>query len=108
MKIQRILFLLVSFFLLCTSAIGQSKFELIVEIEGNNIKHLDIDLLLGKVYYEHEFTYKATKKDDLFVFTGEVKYPYLCEIMVDSTNYTREFLIHPGVNRIKIRKVNRD
>lgn len=98
--------LLFFFILLKINAFCQQDFVLNIQVEDLGGAEVALLPVLDESYYEMPLKVEQEKQNNIQVFKGELMYPYLCELLIDSVSYSPPFLVHPGDNKLKIIKVN--
>lgn len=90
-------------------AYGQLDFNLLIEVEGTDVENIYLDIALDSSYYESIYDFEQSRTDSKdFLFKGQLDYPYLYELKIDSFYFTDSFVVYPGMNRIKLKKVGND
>jgi len=100
-KIVIVILLLLHF-----GAKAQSNFELRINMEQLDVKNLSLSQALDDKFYEKKLNASSKVDGAYFHFKGDIVYPYLFELMIDSGSYSSPFILYPGTNDIKLVLIN--
>lgn len=105
MRIKTNVFLLSIFLYFSCSA--QEKFVLKVSTDNSKVKTLDLQQAMAPSFYPSDLKYESEidGTNGIFLFNGSIEEPYYCDLLIDSTHFSKPFVLYPGKNALKIIKV---
>ncbi|MDR2282952.1 MAG: TlpA family protein disulfide reductase [Sphingobacterium sp.] len=95
------------FLLIVQIGYSQDNFTARISIEIPGVSNVKLSFVLGTAYYENSLnSFKEEKHQQSIIISGRIENPYLCELVINDSHYSKPFMIYEGNNNLRVVEVN--
>lgn len=95
------------FLLIFQNAYSQDNFTARISVEKASISDVKLSFVLDTMYYDNSLnSFKKENHHQEIIISGRIENPYLCELVINNSHYSKPFMIYEGNNNLRVVEVN--